>query len=221
MVAFYLSDNCKQVPSAFNRFMALSAEMLPLADNKLLFWVDDMAILDTQTMNWELVEIEDIMKPDTFTHIIGSKIFAFSASERSFHCLEIGQWEWKRWEVPSLVVILLTIKTPDDVISVWTLSTARRVYSAAVGTNIYIWCNNEPTIYVYNAITDTWSSTEPSGRIPSFEQYSCTTVGNQVSFHPTLPLQCRFLPLVGGTIESSKTMCFALTLKRWFGTGLM
>lgn len=62
------------------------------------------------------------------------------------------------------------------------LSTADKVYSSAVGESIYIWCNADPDIYIYNTISQIWTLKVPTGRIPPFNQYSCTTMGTQVCY---------------------------------------
>lgn len=84
----------------FRRFMGLNAEMFPIQDNKILFWIDDIAILDTSTMSWELVQTKGQYQPeDGFAHVVGSTLYSFFASERSFRQLRIGEWEWQDWEV--------------------------------------------------------------------------------------------------------------------------
>jgi hypothetical protein len=76
--------------------------MLPLDSTKILFWEEDMAILDTSAMTWELVEDEEgegIRPQDGFTHVVGSTVFSFFPEERKFRQMDIGEWKWKSWEV--------------------------------------------------------------------------------------------------------------------------
>lgn len=96
--------NLKETPPLYRRYLGLSAEMYPLGNDKLLFWVDDMAILDTSSMTWEIIETGDDTKPENMTHFVDSKLYTFSASEGAFKYMTIGEWEWHRWEVRSFIL---------------------------------------------------------------------------------------------------------------------
>eukprot|EP01127_Copromyxa_protea_P020418 TRINITY_DN6836_c0_g5_i3.p1 TRINITY_DN6836_c0_g5~~TRINITY_DN6836_c0_g5_i3.p1 ORF type:complete len:899 (-),score=135.57 TRINITY_DN6836_c0_g5_i3:89-2785(-) len=157
------------IPSNFQHFATWEeGPMLPLGNGKILFWVGTrMATFDTSLCVWEDVEVKNKLRyGDGFSHIIGSTLYTFLKIAGGLFCLDLVNWEWSSWEASE------ELKQ--------TLQGFRHIYCSPVKEKLFVWGDSDPTIYVYDTIEKQWSESQPGGRGPPFQQYSCTAIGSQI-----------------------------------------